>query len=95
MIDFSLANKQDVKGALDEIDVCEKLRIEDMVNLYKIPCKVVSGYLIKFFPNVILNYPFAHIVKTHTLYLPCRKRVRQLWDSARKLILQLRMVCGG
>ena len=41
-INFRLANKQDVKGALDEIDVCEKLRIEDMVNMYKIPCKVVS-----------------------------------------------------
>ena len=40
---FSLANKQDQEGALDEIDVCDQLNLEDIVNECKCPCKVVSG----------------------------------------------------
>ncbi|XP_002735021.1 uncharacterized protein LOC100375027 [Saccoglossus kowalevskii] len=35
-----LANKQDVEGALDEIDICEQLNLEDLVNESKCPCRV-------------------------------------------------------
>ncbi|XP_070567727.1 ADP-ribosylation factor-like protein 13B [Ptychodera flava] len=35
-----LANKQDEDGALDEIDICEKLNLEDMVNESQSPCRV-------------------------------------------------------
>ena len=38
----SLANKQDKEGALDEIDLCERLNLENMVNHFKCPCRVVS-----------------------------------------------------
>ncbi len=43
-IEYSLANKQDKKGAMDELDICENLRLEDQVNMHKIPCKVVCQY---------------------------------------------------
>ena len=39
---FSLANKHDVDSALDEVDVCEQLDLEEMVNESKCPCRVVS-----------------------------------------------------
>ncbi|XP_022098135.1 ADP-ribosylation factor-like protein 13B isoform X3 [Acanthaster planci] len=35
-----LANKQDKEGALDEIDICDQLNLEDMVNDSKCPCRV-------------------------------------------------------
>ncbi|XP_077977080.1 uncharacterized protein LOC144432691 [Glandiceps talaboti] len=35
-----LANKQDQEGALDEIDICEQLSLEDMVNESRSPCRV-------------------------------------------------------
>ncbi|ELU13265.1 hypothetical protein CAPTEDRAFT_184387 [Capitella teleta] len=35
-----LANKQDVQGALDEIDICEYLDLEETVNMNKCPCRV-------------------------------------------------------
>ncbi|XP_033118854.1 ADP-ribosylation factor-like protein 13B isoform X2 [Anneissia japonica] len=35
-----LANKHDNDGALDEVDVCERLDLEDMVNDSKCPCRV-------------------------------------------------------
>ncbi|XP_014673066.1 PREDICTED: ADP-ribosylation factor-like protein 13B [Priapulus caudatus] len=35
-----LANKQDVPGALDEIDVVDQLDLELLVNTYKCPCRV-------------------------------------------------------
>lgn len=37
---FSLANKQDVDGALDEIDVVERLNLEAIVNEQKCPTLV-------------------------------------------------------
>ena len=36
-----LANKQDVDGALDELDICDRLRLEELVNQHKCPCRVV------------------------------------------------------
>lgn len=36
----SLANKQDVDGALDEIDLVEGLKVEEIVNKYKCPTRV-------------------------------------------------------
>ncbi|KAB7504660.1 ADP-ribosylation factor-like protein 13B [Armadillidium nasatum] len=35
-----LANKQDVEGALDEIDIVETLKIEQIVNSYRCPARV-------------------------------------------------------
>lgn len=35
-----LANKQDQEGALDEIDICDQLDLETMVNNSKCPCRV-------------------------------------------------------
>ncbi|XP_072178565.1 uncharacterized protein [Diadema setosum] len=35
-----LANKQDREGALDEIDICDQLDLEDIVNNSKCPCRV-------------------------------------------------------
>lgn len=37
---FRLANKQDVEGAMDEIDLVESLKIEQVVNKYKCPTRV-------------------------------------------------------
>ncbi len=39
---FRLANKQDISGAMDELDVCQQLSLEEMVNINKVPCRVVS-----------------------------------------------------
>ena len=39
---FRLANKQDLHGAMDELDVCQQLNLEEVVNLNKCPCRVVS-----------------------------------------------------
>jgi len=36
-----LANKQDVDGALDDGDVCDRLNLETLANHYKTPCRVV------------------------------------------------------
>lgn len=35
-----LANKQDKQGAMDEIDICENLTLEELVNQNKCPCRV-------------------------------------------------------
>jgi hypothetical protein len=37
-----LANKQDQEGALDELDICDSLGLEEAVNVHKCPCRVVS-----------------------------------------------------
>jgi len=37
-----LANKQDVDGALDEGDICDRLNLETLANQYETPCRVVS-----------------------------------------------------
>ena len=38
---FRLANKQDIPNAMDEVDLCEKLSLEAVVNANKCPCKMV------------------------------------------------------
>lgn len=35
-----LANKQDKPGAMDEVDICEGLNLEELVNRNKCPCRV-------------------------------------------------------
>ncbi|XP_064628056.1 ADP-ribosylation factor-like protein 13B [Lineus longissimus] len=35
-----LANKQDCEGALDELDICDSLGLEEIVNVHKCPCRV-------------------------------------------------------
>jgi ADP-ribosylation factor-like protein 13B len=37
---FRLANKQDLPGALDELDLVERLNLEQVVNVYKCPTTV-------------------------------------------------------
>ena len=37
-----LANKQDIEGALDEGDICDRLNLETLANLYETPCRVVT-----------------------------------------------------
>ena len=37
-----LANKQDKPEALDEVDICELLNLESVVNSNKCPCRIVS-----------------------------------------------------
>ena len=37
-----LANKQDKPEALDEVDICELLNLETVVNTNKCPCRIVS-----------------------------------------------------
>ena len=37
-----LANKQDVDGALDEGDICDRLNLEMLANDYETPVRVVS-----------------------------------------------------
>ena len=41
-----LANKQDVDGALDEGDICDRLNLEILVNHYETPCRVVRNYYV-------------------------------------------------
>lgn len=38
-----LGNKQDVEGAMDEIDIVQGLGIESLANKTKTPCRVVSN----------------------------------------------------
>lgn len=42
-----LANKQDIEDALDEIDICERLNLEELVNRNKCPCRVETCSAIK------------------------------------------------
>ncbi|XP_071801200.1 uncharacterized protein [Asterias amurensis] len=42
-----LANKQDKEGALDEIDICDQLSLEDMVTDSKCPCRVETCSAVK------------------------------------------------
>ncbi|XP_064618297.1 ADP-ribosylation factor-like protein 13B isoform X2 [Liolophura sinensis] len=42
-----LANKQDVDGALDEMDICDQMRLEEVVNTNKCPCRVEMCSAIK------------------------------------------------
>ena len=43
---YRLANKQDVRGAMDEVDICEGLRLEELVNMHRCSCRLVCGYLL-------------------------------------------------
>jgi len=38
-----LANKQDVEGALDQEDIIECLKLEELANEFKSPCRVVGS----------------------------------------------------
>lgn len=42
-----LANKQDHDEALDEVEICEKLALEDLVNANKCPCRIETCSAIK------------------------------------------------
>lgn len=42
-----LLNKQDKPGAVDEVDVAERLDLSNAVNRYKSPCRIVRIYLVK------------------------------------------------
>lgn len=49
----SLINKQDVDGALDEIEVCKYISLEPLINKFKCLTKVVSVHSI--FDYLILS----------------------------------------
>ena len=38
---YRLANKQDVKGAMDDIDIVQMIGLEELVNVNKCPCRIV------------------------------------------------------
>lgn len=40
LFSFSLANKQDKKGAMDEMDICTALHIEDLSFMVKCPSRI-------------------------------------------------------
>lgn len=42
-----LANKQDQSNAMDEVDICEQLTLEDLVNANKCPCRIETCSAIK------------------------------------------------
>lgn len=44
-----LANKQDHQNAMDEVDICDQLGLEDLVNANKCPCRIVSILQTDFF----------------------------------------------
>ena len=41
---FRLANKQDIPHGMDDVEICEKLHLEDVVNSNKCPCKMVRRW---------------------------------------------------
>ena len=45
ILHYRLANKQDLKDAMDESEINEQLQIEQLVNSHKCDCKIVSGTL--------------------------------------------------
>ena len=57
----SLANKQDVSGALDEMDICDHLQLEDLVNTHKIPCRVVCTVSCVIY--CIMWYVSCHVIR--------------------------------
>ncbi|KAK3097336.1 hypothetical protein FSP39_008790, partial [Pinctada imbricata] len=42
-----LANKQDKENAMDEVDICEQLNLENLVNKNKCPCRIETCSAIK------------------------------------------------
>lgn len=50
-----LANKQDVKGAMDDLDIVERLNIETIVNRFLFHYKF-DNFLIKVLKILILSY---------------------------------------
>lgn len=45
----SLLNKQDLDDAMDEVEICNEINIEQMVNDNKCPTKIVSVDLSKIY----------------------------------------------
>lgn len=37
-----LANKQDIEGAMDQEEIIDALKLEELANEFKSPCRVVS-----------------------------------------------------
>ena len=37
-----MGNKQDMPNALDESEIVQFLNVEDLVNKYQIPCRIVN-----------------------------------------------------
>ena len=49
---YSLANKEDIEGHMDEVEIMQTLQLEDLVNINKCPCKMVNLY----FVNPLSNF---------------------------------------
>ena len=55
---YSLANKQDIDGALGEVDSCEYLQLEELVNRNRYQCRVVSTTVVPTVPHPMLSCAF-------------------------------------
>ncbi|XP_069989798.1 ADP-ribosylation factor-like protein 13B isoform X7 [Penaeus vannamei] len=83
-----LANKQDVEGAMDEIDLVESLKIEQVVNKYKCPTRVETCSAIttrKEKPDKPIADGFRWLVDTIVVhYKEINKRVDADMETERK-----------
>jgi hypothetical protein len=43
-MNFRLANKQDQPNSLDESEIVQHLNVEELVNRFQIPCRIVSQF---------------------------------------------------
>ncbi|XP_047489727.1 ADP-ribosylation factor-like protein 13B isoform X3 [Penaeus chinensis] len=85
-----LANKQDVEGAMDEIDLVESLKIEQVVNKYKCPTRVETCSAIttrKEKPDKPIADGFRWLIDTIVVhYKEINKRVDADMETERKLL---------
>ncbi|XP_042873825.1 ADP-ribosylation factor-like protein 13B isoform X4 [Penaeus japonicus] len=85
-----LANKQDVEGAMDEIDLVESLKIEQVVNKYKCPTRVETCSAIttrKEKPDKPIADGFRWLIDTIVVhYKEINKRVDADMEKERKLL---------
>ncbi|XP_066945125.1 ADP-ribosylation factor-like protein 13B isoform X1 [Macrobrachium rosenbergii] len=82
-----LANKQDVEGAMDEIDLVESLNVEEIVNKYKCPTRVETCSAIttrKNKPDKPIADGFRWLIDTIVVhYKDINKRVDQDMENER------------
>jgi hypothetical protein len=64
-----LANKQDLPGALDELDLVERLGIEDLVNRQKCPTSVETcAAVLSPDPAIQNGYKWVHFLLTDIVF---------------------------
>lgn len=63
----SLANKQDQSTALDESEIVQHFNLEELVNKYHIPCRVVCSFVfINVFKRMNCNLFYGYINQYYT-----------------------------